>query len=150
LLYVLEGETTATAAEIMLAMDAGATIKPLISVEMPIERDENDEPIRFVLKHLKKLTEERINYKADKDNPEFQVKEKLVKEFMNSFYGKFSQAINPKNAYKPSTSEMVELGKSTLSEPITASLVTSLARAALSATLIGNHASQSYHPVIIG
>lgn len=137
LLYVLEGETTVTASEIVLALDAGATIESLTSVELPIEYDDEGKPVRFVLEHLADLTKERNKYKVNKDNPEHQVREKLVKEFMNSFYGKFSQSINPRNVYKPATGEMVALGKSNITEPCTAALVTSLARAALSATLIG-------------
>jgi len=141
LLYVLEGETTATATEIILAMDVGAKIEPLTSVELPIVRDERGEPVRFVMNHLAYLTKERNRYKEVKENEEnydeCQVKEKLVKEFMNSFYGKFSQAITPRNVFNPSKGEMKPLGKSELTEPCTAALVTSLPRAALSATLIG-------------
>jgi hypothetical protein len=137
LLYALEGETTATATEIVLALEAGAKIDALTSLELPIEKDDNGNPRRFTLPHLKDLALERSRYKKDKTNPKAQVFEKLIKEFMNSFYGKFAQAINTRQNYRPATGEMFPLRESKLSEPCTASLVTSLARAALSATLIG-------------
>lgn len=135
LLYVLEGETTVPAAEIMLAMEAGAEIKALTSVELPILGGYS-QPDTFIMNHLAVLANKRSEYKKSKeaDGP---VMEKLVKEFTNSFYGKFSQSINPRKVFSPATGEMVTLGESTITEPCTAALTTSLARAALSATLLG-------------
>lgn len=144
-IYVLKGETSATAIELMLAKDAGADIKAITSVEFPVQY-EDDVPERFTLDHLSNLAQERdVNKKIMKSKDpkvtkdqklQAEIRERLIKEFMNSFYGKFSQAINMKKVYNPSTGEQSVLGKSQLSEPITASLVTSLARAALSATLL--------------
>ena len=136
LLYVLEGETTATASEIILALEAGAEIQSRTSLELPIAVDENHSPIRFILHHLAQLAKDRSGHKEKKDDPKSQVHEKLLKEFMNSLYGKFSQAINFRKAYDPSKGEMKPLGKSVITEPCTASLTTSLARTALSAILI--------------
>lgn len=137
LLYVLEGETTAPASEIILAIEAGATVEALTSIELPVEKDENGQPVRFTLNHLSVLAKDRSAYKKEKDNPEAQVFEKLLKEFTNSLYGKFSQAVNTRNVYRPATGEMLDLRESTITEPCTAALVTSLARAALSAALLG-------------
>lgn len=137
LLYVLEGETTCSAIEIMLARDAGADIQALVSVELPIARNDRGDPIRFTMAHLATLAQERNRYKKKTGDNQAKVMEQLVKEFTNSFYGKFSQAINERNVYKPATGEMVPLGESTISEPCTAALVTALARATLSATLLG-------------
>jgi len=136
LLYVLEGETCATASEIMLAMDAGAHIEALTSLELSIVRNGDGVPIRFVMEHLKELAKLRIEYKKCKSDPVSQIMEKLVKEFMNSFYGKFAQAINFCKMYRVSTGEMEILMPSAISEPCTAALVTSLGRSSLSATLI--------------
>lgn len=137
LLYVLEGETVATAAEILLALKAGAEIKALASVEFPVELDEkNAQPVRLFLNHLKTLNEKRNSYKPGKPDAS-EVMEKLVKEFTNSFYGKIAQGIKPKKVFKPATRERLALGESDVTEACTASLTTSLARAALSATLLG-------------
>ena len=136
LLYVLEGETIATAAEILLALEAGAEINALTSAELPVELDpKNNQPVRLFLDHLKTLNEKRNSYKPGKPQAS-EVMEKLVKEFTNSFYGKIAQGINPKRVFKPSTREQVNLGESDVTEACTASLITSLARAALAATLI--------------
>jgi len=136
LIYVLEGETVATASEIMLAMDIkGTEIRALTSIEYPIILEDNL-PDRFLLKHLSMLATKRDAYKKKKDK-QSSVMEKLIKEFTNSLYGKLAQAINPRNVYNPATGEMKRLGGSTISEPCTATLTTSLARAALSAALLG-------------
>ncbi|MDA3917766.1 MAG: hypothetical protein PF690_12450 [Deltaproteobacteria bacterium] len=147
LIYALEGETTATATEILLALEMGAKIHALTSLELPIKKDEAGNPIRFTMKYLAWLTQKRLeNEKKDEDaknkgnpngNPKARIYEKLLKEFANSFYGKFAQSINMKKHYNPATGEMEVLGRSKLSDACTASLVTSLARAALSATLLG-------------
>jgi len=144
-IYTLKGETSATAIELMLAKDAGADIKAITSVEFPVQYEDGI-PERFTLDHLSNLAQERDKNKKlmKSENPDVseeqklqaQIRERLIKEFSNSFYGKFAQAINMKTHYNPSTGEQNVLGKSQLSEPITASLVTSLARAALSATLL--------------
>ncbi len=135
LLYVLEGETTVPATEIMLAMEAGAEINALTSFELPVKEAEN-KPVRFLLEHLADLAKKREEYKR-KETSESKVMEKLLKEFTNSLYGKFSQSINPRRVYNAATGEKVELGESIVTEPCTAALATSLARAALSATLLG-------------
>lgn len=143
LIYALEGETTATATEILLALEMGAKIHALTSLELPIKKDEAGNPIRFTMKYLARLTQKRLeNEKKDEDaknkgNPKARIHGKLLKEFANSFYGKFAQSINMKKHYNPATGEMEVLGRSKLSDACTASLVTSLARAALSATLLG-------------
>lgn len=134
LLYVLEGETVVTAAEIMLAMDAGAEIKALTSIEYPIKKVEN-QPVQFLLNHLSVLAKKRNDYKMGTDSAS-KIMEKLVKEFTNSLYGKFSQAINSKEMFSPATGESIRLKPSTISEPCIATLTTSTARAALSAVLL--------------
>lgn len=135
LIYPLEGETIATASEICLAMEVGAEIQALSSLELPIEKDQDGVPVRLVMDYLAELARARSVYKNDEDNPKSQVYDKLLKEFMNSFYGKFCQAINSDNVFRPSTAEEVPLGESPLTEPCTAALITSLARAALSSVL---------------
>ena len=136
LLYPLEGETVATAPEIMLAMETGADIRAVTSLMFPVVADEKGQPERFFLPHLREMTVERGRYKSDRGNPSAQIMEKLLKEFVNSFYGKFAQGINPRSIYLPTTGEMRQLGPSSITEPCIAALTTGLARAALSATLI--------------
>lgn len=136
LIYPLKGKTTATASEIILAMANGAEIKAYASIELPTERNDNGIPKLLTSKHLRTLALQRQEYKNDAGNPKSQALERLVKEFMNSFYGKFAQGINIKRHFKPSTGENEFLMSSRLTEPVVASLVTSLARAALSAVML--------------
>jgi len=136
LIYPLEGETTVPAPEIMLALEAGAQIDALTSLELPVERDEHGSIVHLAMDYLGQMATERSRYKKDKDNPKAQVFEKLYKEFVNSLYGKFAQGINHRKVFQASTGEEVWLGESLITEPCTAALVTSQARAALSACLI--------------
>lgn len=144
LIYPLTGETVATAPEIMLALVAGAKIESLTSVELPIARTKTGTPKRLFFDHLARLTKERMAEKrkiADESLPKDQrnnaaVYERLLKEFLNSFYGKSAQAINYRKIYKPATGEMRPLGKSKITEPSAAAMTTGLARAALGSVLL--------------
>ena len=145
LIYPLRGETFVTASEIMLALDAGAEIKALASVELPVLRSKNNPvPNRLFFEHLADLTVQRNKQKkiikdSTKTTDERQkaiVLERFIKEFTNSFYGKAAQAINFKKTYDPGTGLMVELGPSEISEACTAALATGLPRSALSAILL--------------
>jgi hypothetical protein len=141
LIYPRQGETVATAPEILLALSAGAKIEAIASVELPIATNKPDGkphggPYCFFTGHLKKAIRKRTGYKKRKGDPVAQIYEKLLKEFVNSFYGKFSQSINPRSMFRPATGEMVTLGPSTITEPSVASLTTGLTRAVLSALLL--------------
>lgn len=143
LIFPMRGETVATAAEIMLAMDAGAEIEALASVELPMVHGKDCLPRLLFFDHLARLTKARAAEKRkteDKSLPKEQrnnavIYERLLKEFLNSFYGKSAQAINYRQTYNPSTGEMKPLGGSEITEPSAATLTTGLARAALGAVL---------------
>jgi hypothetical protein len=135
LIYPYEGEACVPASEVVLADEAGAEIRCLWSVELPVLRDDDGKPVLFLHEHLSTLANKRAEYKADKKNPNAAIFEKLLKEFSNSFYGKFAQGINAKNA-TDSNGRSRRMPPSSITEPCVAALVTSLARAALSAALI--------------
>lgn len=143
LIFPLEGETTVSASEILLALELGAEIEAFYSVEFPVVKGEDGKPVMLFAPHLSTLVQERNHRKRmikDKGLPEEErlaaaVMEKLLKEFSNGLYGKTAQAINDRNVFKPDRRTMVPLGPSSITEPVVASLTTSLARAALSASL---------------
>lgn len=145
LIYPLKGETYATHPEIMLALDAGCTVKALESVELPVVKDEgNPVPRRLFFEHLADLTRQRNQQKAilkDKagtadEKQKAIVLERLLKEFMNSFYGKTAQSVNHKKTYDPETGLMMALGPSPITDACTAALTTGLPRSALSSLLL--------------
>lgn len=144
LIYPLKGETVVTAPEILLAMEAGAKIDALYSVEFPIMTDEGNVPVKLFAPHLSTIVQERIRQKAiikaekstDEERSTASIMEKLLKEFANGLYGKTAQAINDRTVFRPSKRTMVPLGPSSITEPIVASLATGLSRAALSASLV--------------
>jgi hypothetical protein len=131
LLFVLEGETIAPANEIMLAMEAGAKIEAIISFELPIElyKDENgvekhkkNKPIQFTFDHLAKLARDRKEYQNKKkkypQDTKAEAMQMFLKEFTNSLYGKFAQAINKRKIFKMATEELEYLARvSYLSKP---------------------------------
>jgi hypothetical protein len=135
LVFPYEGETCVPASEVVLAIEAGAEIRCLWSVELPVIKGDDGKPVLFLQNHLRTLANERAAYKADKKNPNAKIFEKLLKEFSNSFYGKFAQGINAKNA-TDAHGRSQRMPPSAVTEPCVAALTTSLARAALSAALI--------------
>lgn len=149
LIYPQKGEATVTAPEIMLALDAGAEIEALSSLELPMVMDKSMPrkvriPRRLFFHHLAWLTKKRMEQKKiatdesapEEDRQKAKVMERLLKEFLNSFYGKTAQAIRHRKAYSPATGEMRSLFPSSISEPCAAALTTGLPRAALSAVLL--------------
>ncbi len=145
LVFPLEGECVATSIEIITAMDAGASIKALYSLELPVQHDDaSGLPRRPFYEHLQDLITQRTIYKKKsrdeslepKEQQKAKVLEQLTKEYVNSFYGKTAQAINFRKSYGPGTGEMKRLGASPISEPCTAALTTGLPRAALGAVLL--------------
>jgi len=137
LLYPLRGESVATAAEILLALEMGAKLDVIASVELPVALDENGLPNCYFREHLAGLIKKRAALEKREKEGDLAagVGAKLLKEFVNSFYGKTAQAINPRKVYRPATGEMVPLFGSQISEASVASLTTGLARAALGAVL---------------
>lgn len=137
LVFPLKGETTLTHPELMLALDVGARLDVISCLELPIERDEHGQPIYYMQEYLGRLASERARYERipASENPSAPIFDKLLKETMNSLYGKFSQAVNPRNVCDISTFEMRRQEPSKISDPIVAALVTGMARAALSSLI---------------
>lgn len=131
LVYVLQGECYATAPEILLALQAGAQIEALTSVEFAVV-NQDDLPIRPLLPYLSRLIAERARYKPGKAEASA-IMETLIKEVINSGYGKTAQGVNPRKVVRIEDGESELLGPSKITESIMASLTTGLARAALSA-----------------
>ena len=144
LIFPMSGETVATAPEIMLALDAGAKIEALSSVELPMVYDHDGVPKGLFFDHLARLTKMRATEKKRIANQSLSLEERnnasvyerLLKEFLNSFYGKSAQGINFRQTYNIATGEMKLLGGSQITEPSAAALTTGLARAALGAVLL--------------
>ena len=137
LAYPLEGETLVPAVELVLAVEAGAEVEVMWSVELPVKRNAKGNANQYFKKHLAKLTKLRAKAKklAD-DSPEDDAKEKILKEFINGFYGKTAQGLNYRSVFNPATGEFFPLTPSEITEPSVAALTTAQVRAALAATLL--------------
>lgn len=154
LLYVREGETVVPAVELVMAVNAGAHVEVMWSVELPVERDSNGNAKLIFYPHLKKLVRKRIKAKKNADNsPVDAAREQLLKEMINAFYGKSAQGLNYRRVYNPSTGEYFSLVPSELTEPSVAALVTAQVRAALASTLLAiqeyNRSRSGKRPIVV-
>jgi hypothetical protein len=142
LICPLSGESYATAAEIILAQEMieygnqfvdeknRGYIHCLEAVEMiPMSPAENDQN-KVILEYFTELVKEREKYK-NVDH----AKDRFLKEYILTVYGKTAQAISPRSTYNIKTGENTALPYSPISEAYIASLTTGLPRAALSAIL---------------
>ena len=137
LLYVREGETVVPAVELVMAVNAGAKVEVMWSVELPVERDQDGSAKLIFYRHLKKLVRMRSKAKKNAENsPVDAAREQLLKEMINAFYGKSAQGLNYRRVYNPSTGEYFPLVPSEITEPSVAALVTAQVRAALASTLL--------------
>ena len=148
LVYARSGTTVATHQEIMLALDAGAEIDAVWSLEFPVKRTKDGSVVMYLRDFLADLAVKRNAYKAAADSGDSSgaVFEKLLKEYMNSLYGKFSQGVNPRNVTSASTFESKPLGPSKVTDPIVAALTTGAGRATLSSMMLAVEAFNHNRP----
>jgi hypothetical protein len=134
-------------------------IKALRSVELvPYQRDNHPDLLlkRYFKNKIEKRNGYKIRVKTSSDENEKNIanlNDKLLKEFVNTLYGKTAQAVNPKNVFDIGTGKSVPLKYSTMTAPYVASTTTGIVRAALSALIYAiesynrQHASQK--PIIL-
>ena len=133
LLYPIEGETVATAAEISLAVRVGATIKivegmivPAAS-EMPIF-EAFSEMVNGQRTMIKRSIEDIKNGVTNSDNKEvnavnmkevirLSAQEKLWKEIGNSLYGKTAQGVRDKKEFDPRIGRTGKVPPSDITNP---------------------------------
>ncbi len=135
LIYPLKGVTTVPASEILLALQAGATIKPITSLELPVSFDESGQPRYLFRTFMKSKIQERERWKSEKSATGM-IRQEILKNFLNGLYGKVAQAINIRNVYRPSKGATVPLQPSKVTDPCSAALTTGLIRSVLSAILL--------------
>lgn len=126
LINPLKGRTVATIAEVQLALYLGAEITyfdafVIKTTDQYIFRD-----------HLKSLIDARNQAKKEGD----ELKQQLYKLYVNTLYGKVAQGINPKKSFDIRGEGTKEIGKSSVTQPYFAAMITGTLRAALSALLV--------------
>ncbi|MDA0143752.1 hypothetical protein OCT63_05800 [Vibrio sp. RW] len=124
LIFPLRGETHCTGHELEVAYNQGAKIKIKQGFIFPWKND-----VRIFEKYMKWGREKRKSY----EKGSFQ--EKLVKEMLNSTYGKFSQNVKPKQTFSVEDGYSKPQPPSKLTNPFYASYTCGLARALLSEML---------------
>ncbi|CAK3967925.1 DNA-directed DNA polymerase [Vibrio crassostreae] len=124
LIFPLSGETHCTGHELEVAYNQGAKIKIKQGFIFPWKND-----VRIFEKYMKWGREKRKSY----EKGSFQ--ERLVKEMLNSTYGKFSQNVKPKQTFSVEDGYSKPQPPSKLTNPFYASYTCGLARALLSEML---------------
>jgi hypothetical protein len=127
-------------------------IKALRSVELaPYKVGSN--PDLLLKRYFKNKIEKRNGYKAlvknsldENEKNIANLNDKLLKEFVNTLYGKTAQAVNPKNVFDIGTGKSVPLQYSTMTAPYVASTTTGIVRAALSALIYAIESYNRQHP----
>jgi hypothetical protein len=120
LIFPLSGEAHCTGHEIEVAYNQGAKIKIKQGFIFPWKND-----LRIFEKYMLWGRQKRKSY----EKGSFQ--EKLVKEMLNSTYGKFSQNVKPKQSFSVADGYSKPQPPSTLTNPYYAAYTCGLARALL-------------------
>jgi len=140
LISPLEGRTVSTIAEIHLALYMGAEITYIEAFVV-----DSMEGLLF-MSHIKLLIDKRDEAKRNNNK----LLDQLYKLYINTLYGKVSQGINPKNSFDIRDSGTKELGKSTVTQPFIASMITGTLRAGLSALIVAiNELNADGHDYLI-
>ena len=160
LIYPLEGETCCTAIEVVLAMEIinegnrrlemaykdnhelllskRGSIEALQSVEFETLKQDGKSliPLQdFFASMLKLRKEYKALKKIEGREKEGEIMQTMVKEIVNSFYGKFAQSINFKKSFDIATGINKRLPYSQVTNPYFAALTTGLVRASLCSML---------------
>jgi hypothetical protein len=138
LLYPLEGVTLATGVELALARRMGADVTIDFGFSLPTLRNAEGERVLAFAGFLGKLAQAREA--EELHNPD-SLRERMLKEFGNSFYGKMSQGVDERTIYNFS-GRGTPLPPSAITTPHYAAMTTGIVRAALCALV----AEVSKHP----
>ncbi|ENV4251655.1 DNA polymerase [Vibrio parahaemolyticus] len=124
LLFPLRGETHCTGHELEVAYNQGAKIKIKQGFIFPWKND-----VRIFESYMKWGREKRKGYEKGSFS------ELLVKEMLNSLYGKFSQNVKPKQSFSVADGYSKPQPPSKLTNPFYASYTCGMARALLGEAL---------------
>jgi hypothetical protein len=126
--YPLHGVTTCTGIEVALALELGALVKVWYAEWFPPLRDKRRVTLLAFADFLSTITQKRAQ------EPKGSLRNLMLKEVANSFYGKLAQGIVDRNVYN-FTGGSEKLKPSKITTPHYAAMCTGIVRAALSATV---------------
>ena len=126
LVYPLQGTTTCTGIEIALARQMGAQITIKHGASFPASSGLSGAPLLAFAEFLAELAQRRAKELRDS------LRNRLLKEMANSFYGKLAQGLTERQVYNFS-SESKSIPASPVTVPHYAAMTTGIVRAALAA-----------------
>jgi hypothetical protein len=127
LIYPLEGEAYATAAEIAVARRQGAEIEILDGVIVPW-RSDGEHPFRLVIGELQRRRAQC---------PKGSLQNEMFKQMANSIYGKLGQGIKGTSVYDTRTGRRTTIGPCEITNAFLVGHVSGLVRALISELLAG-------------
>lgn len=127
----------ATGPEIFLAIKLGAKVWCERGFILNVLSRKNGEPSYSLSHAVRSLVEDRRD--AKKLFGSKSLEELILKTMVNSGYGKNAQNVVDKRTWDAYNQEMTELGDSAITNPVSASLITSYVRALLLATMNEAH-----------
>ena len=131
LLYPLEGETSCTGIEVMLALNMGADVQIVRAERFCPQIGTDGQPLLAFAGFLGNIALQRS--REEKGS----LKERLLKEMMNSFYGKLAQGIRDRTIYNfyETGDSVKKIPPSQITCPHYAAICTGITRASLCALI---------------
>ncbi|MDP0495707.1 MAG: DNA polymerase [Verrucomicrobiota bacterium JB024] len=123
LIFPRRGETYVTAPEIAVARQQGCQIQIIKGIVIPVNN-----AVKPIFEVVKTATDGR---NAAKDRGDA-LEDKLYKELINSFYGKFAQGLRKKRVFSTTSGKTEDMEPSRVSQAYIAAHITGLVRAVLS------------------
>ncbi len=129
--------------EIYLALKLGAQIFCERGIMANLRKDPKSDKTSYSMRHavLQLISDRAL---ARKEFGKGSLEEQILKVMCNSIYGKMSQNVVEKSSWSALTDEMVPIGCSRITNPVSASLTTSIVRAELLAA-INQCEDEGYH-----
>lgn len=126
----------ATGVEIWLALKMGATVHVGRAVQAAVRTGEDGRPTHSLLHAVKSLVEDRTLVKRHlEEQSELAVVEQLLKQVVNSVYGKTAQGVLEKHSWDAFEQRMTDIGSSAITSPAHAAMTTAIVRCVLLAAM---------------
>lgn len=128
--------TYVTGVEMWLALKLGARVHVSRAVRAAVRTDDEGRPTHSLYHVAKALVRDRTKVKGMlDDHRELVVLEQLLKQIVNSLYGKTAQGVLEKHSWDALLEKMIEIGESSITSPTHCSMTTAIVRCTLLAAM---------------
>lgn len=128
--------TYVTGVEVWLALKMGASVHVRRGYRAAVRIGDDGEPTHSLYHAVARLVRDRGIVKRHLEaQPELEVFEKLLKQVVNSIYGKTAQGVLEKQSWDAFKERMVDIGSSVITSPAHCSMTTAIVRCILIAAM---------------